>query len=151
MNAQDGHQSIKHPHFTLTQHCWSAVLPTDWIWNGRQASLSITNSQSLLKLMPIKSVMPSNHLSSPSPPAFNLSQHHCLFQWVSPSSGGQSIRASASVLLINICNWYLLGLTGLISLQSKGLSNASILQHSVFFMVQLSHPFTNYWKNHSFD
>ena len=41
-----------------------------------QASLSVTNSQRLLKLMSIESVMPSNHLtmSSPSPPAFNLSQ-----------------------------------------------------------------------------
>jgi len=39
-----------------------------------QASLSITNSRSLLKLMSIKSVMPSHPLSSPSPPAFNLEQ-----------------------------------------------------------------------------
>ena len=46
-----------------------------------QASLSITSSQSLLKLMCSKSVMPSNHLilcPSPSPPAFNLSQHQGL-------------------------------------------------------------------------
>ena len=50
-----------------------------------QASLCITNSQSLLKLTSIKSVMPSNHLilSSPSPSAFNLSQHQGLFQRVS--------------------------------------------------------------------
>ena len=48
---------------------------------ARQASLSITNSRSLLKLMSIKSVMPSNHLiSSPSPPAFHLSQHQDLFK-----------------------------------------------------------------------
>ena len=58
---------------------------------ARQASLSITNSQSLLKLMSIKSVMPSNHLisshplSSPSPPIFNLSQHQGLFQGTSSS------------------------------------------------------------------
>ena len=47
-----------------------------------QASLSFTISQSLLKLMSIESVMPSNHLilSSPSSPAFNLSQHQGLFQ-----------------------------------------------------------------------
>ena len=48
-----------------------------------QASLCITNSQSLLKLTSIKSVMPSNHLilcRPPSPPAFNLSQHQSLFQ-----------------------------------------------------------------------
>ena len=47
-----------------------------------QASLSITNSQSLLKLM---SIQPSYSLSSPSPPAFNLSQHQGLFQCVSSS------------------------------------------------------------------
>ena len=54
-------------------------------WNtAHQASLSITNSRTLPKLMFIESVMPSNHpLSSPSPPAFNPSQHHCLFKWVS--------------------------------------------------------------------
>ena len=54
-----------------------------------QASLSITNSQALLKLMSITSVMPlemtSHPLSSPSPPAFHLSQHQGLFQWVSSS------------------------------------------------------------------
>ena len=51
---------------------------------AHQASPSITNSQSLLKLMPIESVMPSNHpshpLLSPSPPAFNLSRHWGLFK-----------------------------------------------------------------------
>ena len=48
----------------------------------RQASLSITNSQGLLKLMSIESVMPSNHLIllSPSPPTFNLSQYQGLFK-----------------------------------------------------------------------
>ena len=47
-----------------------------------QASLSIANSRSLLKLMSIESVMPSNHLIllSRSPPAFNLSQHQGFFQ-----------------------------------------------------------------------
>ena len=52
-----------------------------------QASLTITNSQSLLKLMSIESVMPSTISSSvvPSPPAFNLSQHQVLFKWVSSS------------------------------------------------------------------
>ena len=68
------------------------------------------------------------------------------------TSGGQSIgpSASASVLPINIQDWFPLELTGLISLQSKGLSKsllqhhsskASILWHSVIFMVQLSHPY----------
>ena len=65
------------------------------------------------------------------------------------ASGGQSIGASASVLPMNIEDWFPLGLTGLISLQSKGVksllqhqgSKASILQCSAFFIVQLSHPY----------
>ena len=64
------------------------------------------------------------------------------------ASGGQSIRvsASASVLPMDIQSWFPLGLTGLISLKSKGLlqhhnSKASILQCSAFFIVQLSHPY----------
>ena len=68
-----------------------------------------------------------------------------LFAW-----GSQSIRvsASASVLPMNIQDWFPLGLTGMVSLQSKGLSEvllqhhsskASVLQYSAFFIVQLSH------------
>ena len=64
------------------------------------------------------------------------------------ASGSQSIGASASVFPMNIQGWFPLGLTGLISLQSKGLSRVfssttiwKFLQHSVFFMVQLSHPY----------
>ena len=67
-------------HFsTLTQSCLNLSTP----WTAAcQPSLSITNSQSLLKLMSIESVMPSNHLilSSPSPPTFNHSQIQGLFQ-----------------------------------------------------------------------
>ena len=64
-------QSLSHVRLFVTP--WTAA---------RQASLSITNSWSLLKLMSIELVMPSNHhpLSFPSPPAFNLSQHQGLFQ-----------------------------------------------------------------------
>ena len=67
------------------------------------------------------------------------------------ASGGQSIGVSASpsVLLMNILGRFPLGLTGLISLKSKGLlslfqhhsSKASILWHSAFFIVQLSYPY----------
>ena len=63
------------------------LFATPWT-AARQASLSITNSQSLLKLMSIESLMPSNHLilcRPPSPPAFSLSQHQGLFKWVSSS------------------------------------------------------------------
>ena len=58
----------------MTQSCLTA---TPWT-AACQASLSITKSRSLLKLMSIESVMPSN-LLPPSPPAFSLSQHQGLF------------------------------------------------------------------------
>ena len=67
----------------------------------------------------------SHLLSSPSPPTFNLFQHQGLFKWVSSSlSGSQSIgaSASASVLPMNIQDWFPLGLTGWTSLLSKRLS-----------------------------
>ena len=70
-------------------------------------------------------IQPSHPLWSSSPPAFSFLQHQGLFQWVSSSHQvGQSIEASASawVLLMNIHDWFPLELTGLISLQSKGLS-----------------------------
>ena len=119
-----------------------------------QASLSFTISQSLLKLMSIESVMPSNHLilccpllllpqSFPASGSFQMSQFFV--------SSGQSIWASVSVLPMNIQGWFPLGLTGLISLQSKGLKNLlhhynskasiSILWCLAFFMVHLSHPY----------
>ena len=87
-------------------------------------------------------------LSPPALISFPASQSFLTSQLF--TSGGQSIgaSASASVLPMNIQGWFPLGLTGLISLLSKGLSRvfsridlkASILQHSVFSMVQLSHP-----------
>ena len=77
--------------------------------------------------------------SFPAPGSFAMSQ---LF-----ASGGQSIGVSASVLPMNIQDWFPLGLTGLISLLSKELSRvlqhhnlkASILQHSALFVAQVSH------------
>ena len=65
-----------------------------------------------------------SHLLSPPSLALNFSQHQDLFQSQLPAWGGQSIgvSASASVLPINIQHWFPLGLTGLISLQPKGLS-----------------------------
>ena len=87
-------------------------------------------------------IQPSHPLLSSSSPAFNLSQHQGLFQWVN-SSGGQSIgvSASASVLPMNIQDWFPLGLTGLISLLSKGLSrvfsNTTVQKHQ-FFSAQPS-------------
>ena len=101
-------------------------------------------------------IQPSHPLLPLSPPAFNLSQHQGLFQWVSSShqvirsSGSQSIEASASVLPMNIQGWLTLGLTDLFSLQSKGLSrvffNTTVQKHRFFsaqlsLTVQLSHPY----------
>ena len=88
-------------------------------------------------------IQPS-HLSSPSPPTFNLSQHQGLFQWVHSSHQVAKILGvspSASVLPMNIQDWFPLGWTGWISLQSKGLSrvfsNTTVQKHQ-FFSAQLS-------------
>ena len=124
-------------------HVWFFVTP----WTAaRQASLSITSSQSLLKLMSIESVMPSNHLilccpfssCPPFSPASGSSPMSQFFAW-----GGQSIgvSASTSVLPMIIQDSFPLGWTGLISLLSKGLSrvfsNTTVQKHQ-FFGTQLS-------------
>ena len=86
-------------------------------------------------VMPSK---PSHPLLSPSTPAFLLSQHQGLFQWVSSSHWMARIGASASVsvLPVNIQDWFPLGWIGLISLQSRGLSrvfsNTTVQQHQFF-------------------
>ena len=68
----------------LFSHSVMSNSATPWT-AARQASLYFPISWSLLKLLSIESVMPSNHLvrplSSPSPPALNLSQHQGLFKW----------------------------------------------------------------------
>ena len=95
-----------------------------------QASLSITNSWSLLKLTSIELVMPST--ISPSVVPFSS----CLqsftasgsFQWVSSlHQVAKVLGVSASVLPMNIQDWFSLRLTGLISLQIKGLSRVPVL------------------------
>ena len=107
---------------------FSHSVVSDSLWpheSACQASLSITNSWSLFRLMSIESVMSSSHLilchpllllpqSLPASGSFPMSQ---LFTW-----GGQSIwvSASASVLPMNTQDWSPLGWTGWISLQSKG-------------------------------
>ena len=122
---------------------WTAAL---------QALLSITNSQSLLKLMCIKSVMPSNLCCPllilpsvfPSIRIFSNESALCI-RW--PKSIG--VSGPASVLPVNIQDWFPLGSIGLISLQSKELSKfspnhsskVSIFRCSAFFIVQLSHPY----------
>ena len=82
-------------------------------------------------------IQPSHPLLLPFPLALNLSQHQGLFF----PSGGQSIgtSASASVFPMNIQGWFPLGLTGLLSLQSKGLSwvfSSTAVQKHQFFSSQ---------------
>jgi len=140
-------------------HAWLFLTPRT---AACQAPLSLTISRSLLKLMSIESVKPSNHLilchsllllplSFPASGSFTISQ---LF-----ISGGQSIGTSASVLPKNAQSWFPLGLTGLNSLQSKGLSrvfsNTTVWKHQ-FFGAQPplwsnSHIYTLLLEKNNFD
>ena len=139
------------------------LFATPWT-TAHWASLSITNSWSSLKLMSIKSVMPSSHLMLcrplllllPIPPRsepFPMSQH---FTW-----GGQSIgvSASASVLPMNTQDWSPLEWTGWISLQSRDSQessptpqfksiNSSVLS---FLHSPTLTSIHDHWKNHSLD
>ena len=102
----------------------------------RQAALFITNSWNLLKLMSSSVIPFSSCLQSfPASASFPRSQFF--------ASGGQSIGvlASSSVLPMNFQDWFPLGWTGLISLQSKGLSRVfsnTMVQKHQFFSTQLS-------------
>ena len=136
------------PWQTISSFSCSVVSNSLWSYGLQHAgdSLSITNSQSLLKLMSVKSVMPpqpfhpvipfSSCLQSfPASGSFPVSQFF--------TSGGQSIGslASPSVLSMNIQDWFPLEWTVWISLQSKGLSrvisNTTVQKHQ-FFGAQLS-------------
>ena len=135
----------------LLSRVW--LFATPWT-AAHQAFLSITNSQNLFKLMSIESVMPSNHLilSSPSPPAFNLSQHQSLVQWIIlrirwPKYWSFSFSISPSneysgLISFRVDCFELFAVQGTLkSLLQNHSSKASILQCSAFFIVQLSHPY----------
>ena len=122
-----------------------ALFATPWT-AASQASLSFTVSWNLLKLISIDSMMPSNHLILYCPLLLLSSVFTALGSFLMNqllASGGQStgVSASASVLPMNIQDWFPLGLTGLISLLSKGLlrvfSNTTVLMHQ-FSSTQLS-------------
>ena len=123
---------------------WTAV---------RQASLSITNSWSLLKLMSIESVMPSNHLILchpllllpsifPSIRVFSSESVLCI-RWPKYWSFSISPFNKYSGLISFRIDWFdLLAVQGALkSLLQHHSSKASILLRSVFFIVQLSHPY----------
>ena len=133
-------------------HVW--LFATPWT-AARQASLSITNSQSLLKLMFIELVMPSNHLILCHPllllpsifPSIRVFSNESVLRIRWPSIG---VSASGSVLPMNIQDWFSLGWTGWISLQSKGLSrffsNTTVQKHQCFstqpYLWSNSHIYT---------
>ena len=131
------HRSVQVSHSVMSESLWPPPA-------ARQASRSITNSQSLLKLMSIGSVMPSNHLILCCPllllpsvfPSIRVFSNESALHW--PELG---VSASASVLPVNIQDWFPLGWNGWISLQSKGLSrifsNTTVQKHQ-FFGAQLS-------------
>ena len=130
-----------------------------------QASLSISNSWSLLKLMSIKSVMPFNHLILCCPyrllpsifPSIRvfLDESVLCIRW--PKYWSFIFRISPSNkysgMISFMISWLdLLAVQGALkSLLQHHSSKASILWCSAFFMVQLSHPYMTTGKNHSFD
>ena len=145
--------SLSHSVQFSSVHAVLSDSATPWT-TARQASLSITSSRSPPKPMPIQStdaIQPSHPLSSPSPPALNLSQHQSLFKWV--SSLHQVDKVLEFQLKISPTNEH----PGLISFRIDWLdlpevqgtlkslqhhsSKSSILQHSAFFIEQLSYPY----------
>ena len=131
---------------------------------ARQVSLSIPNSWSMLELMSIESVMQQPHpLSSPSPPAFDLSQHQGLFQWI-----GSSLTQAAQVLEFQLQHqsfqWifstdflkdWLVGSpwSPRDSQESSPISKFKSI-NSLVLSFLYSPTFTSihdYWKNHDFD
>ena len=133
------------------------------LWTAaRQASLSITNSWSLLKLMSIDLVMPSNHLSLCYPlllpPSIFTSirvfsnESALLVRWPKYWSFSFSVSPSNeySGLISFRMDWLdLRAVRGTLkSLLQHHSSKASILLHSAFFIVQLT-SIHDYWKNHS--
>ena len=137
---------------SVQSHSRVRLFATAWT-AAHQASLFFTNSWSSLKLMPIESVMPSNHLILCCPllllpsifPSIRVFSKDCLhIRW--PKLGAS---ASASVLPMTIQEWFpfsidwfdVLAVQGTLkNLLQHHSSKASILQCSAFFMVQLSHP-----------
>ena len=130
------------------------LFATPWI-TAHQASLSITNSQSLLKLMSIESVKPSSHLIlcrpllllPRIPPSIRVFSNESTLHMRWPKYWSLSFNISPSNehpgLISFRMDWLdLLADQGILkSLLQHHSSKASILQHSAFFTVQLSHPY----------
>ena len=141
---------------------WLFVTP----WTAaHQASLSITNSQSLLKLMSIESVMPSNHLIPCSPLLFPFSafpsnrifssESVLCIRWPKYRSFSFSISPSnkySGLISFRMDLLDLLAAQGTLkSLLQHHSWKASVLWRSAFFVIELSTSIHDYWQNHSFD
>ena len=149
--------SKKWPIYTFSSvQLLSYVLFFETPWTAAcQASLSITNSRRLLKLMFIESVMPSNHLLLYHPllllpsvfPSIGVFSNESvlLIRWPEYWSFSFSISPSSeySGLISFRMDWLnLLAVQGTLeNLLQYHSSKASVLQHSAFFIVQLSHPY----------
>ena len=144
---------------SVTQPCPTLCDPIDCSTPGLPVHHQLPE---LLKLMSIESVMPSNHLILCRPllllpstfPSIRVFSNESVLHII-----GRSIGISASVLPMNIQDWFPSGCTGWIALQSKGLSrgfsNTTVQKHQ-FFSAQLSCSPTltsihDYWKNRSLD
>ena len=144
----------------LLSHVRLFVIP----WTAaRQASLSFTISQSLLKLVSIESMMPSNHLILCSPllllpsvfPSVRVFSNESVLHISWPKHWSFSFNPSNeySGLISFKIDWFdLLAVQGTLKslLQHQGLK-ASVLSCSAFFIIQLLYSVHDYWKNHSFD
>ena len=138
--------------FSVHFSCW---LMSDSLWAHGSSMPSLPVHQQLAEFTQIHvhrvgdAIQPSHPLSTTSPPAFNSSQHQGLFKWVNSSNQVAKVLELASASVLNIQDWFPLGWTGWISLQSKGISSllqhhsskASILWHSAFFIAQCSHTY----------
>ena len=145
----------------LLSRVW--LFATPWI-TARQASLSITNSRSSLKLMSIELVMPSSHLIlcrpllllPPIPPSIRVFSNESILHIRWPKYWSLSfsiIPPNEHPGLISFrMDWLdLLAVQGTLkSILQHHSSKASILQHSAFFTVQLT-SIHDRWKNHSLD
>ena len=146
---------------SVAQSC--RLFATPWI-AARQASLSITNSWSLLKLMSIESLMPSSHLIlgcpllflPPTPPSIRVffNESALYRRWPKYWSFSFSISPSSKhpgLISFRMDWFYVLAVQGTLkSLLQHHSSKASIIWHSAFFTVQLT-TIHDFWKNHSFD
>ena len=141
----------------LLSHLWLFWTP----WTAAcQASLSITNSWSLLKLISFKSVMPSNHLIpchlllvASVFLSIRIFVHESVFRirWLSIGVSASASNEYSGLITFRM-DWFdIPAVQGTLkSLFQHHSSKASVLQHSPFFKSN-SHIHNDYWKNHSFD